>query len=110
MSMCANKILKHSNCGYVMLCKCCNNIQVAYGTTIVSMTQKEFHEYVNIIDELYNIHNLYGFKDEKTIKIPTAAQGVAMIYSVNELKELLQLLADGKNRMEYELLFELCEN
>ena len=108
--MCKSKILKTSDDGYVMHCKGCGQIQVAFGTTIISMTQSKFYEYIKAIDDLYSIHNLYPFKDEKLIKIPTPARGVIMVYSVNELKDLLHMLVEGRNKLEYNKLFVFSEN
>jgi hypothetical protein len=108
--MCKNKILKHTDEGFVMHCKHCGNIQVAFGTVVLSMMPEKFHKYIGVVDELYNIHNLYPFKDEKVIRIPTTARGVAMSYSVNELKELLHLMVQGRNKMEYDKLFVFSEN
>ncbi len=108
--MCKSKILKNSDAGYVMHCKSCDKVQVAFGTTIVSMTQPKFYEYIKLVDELYSIHNLYPYRNEKMVKIPTPAKEMLMIYTVNELNDLLHLLIEGRNKLEYEQLFVFSES
>lgn len=108
--MCAYKTLCNTKDGYVIQCNGCDHIQVAFGTTCQTFTQDQFYEHIRTVDECYNIHNLNAFKDQKCITIPTVARSMSLVYSVNELKKLLQLLINGRNSLEHEKLFVFNEN
>ena len=108
--MCNYKTIKNAKCGYVLRCAGCGQIQVAFASAILSFTQDQFYDFIAITDELYKCHNLYALPDEKLIRIPTAARAITLVYNVNELKELLQLMIDGRNKFEYLSLLSLNQN
>ena len=110
MVMCRYNTLKHNKHGYVMQCNSCNHIQVAFATIILSLTVDQFYELIETADHLYNVHNLYLCRDEKLVQVPTAARSVAMIFTLNELKEFIGLLIGGRNKLNKQKLFVFNEN
>jgi len=108
--MCNYRSVKNSDRGYVMRCSGCGHIQVAFASTILSFTRDQFYDFINMADELYKSHNMHPFPDEKIIRIPTPARAVTLAYSVNEMKDFLYLLIDGRNKFEHADLFSFNHN
>jgi hypothetical protein len=83
---------------------------VAFGTFILSLTNDQFFELMETTDCIYNYHRNDPFPDQKTIRIATAARSVTMVFSVNELKDFISLLIEGRNKLQYKKLFVFNEN
>lgn len=108
--MCNYKTLQHNSNGYVVQCRNCNHIQVAFGTTIVSFSREQFYEFISVIDEQYQLHSLCLQRAKKMVHVHTPSGNLAMIYSVNELSALLYLLVEGRNALEFNELFVFNNN
>jgi hypothetical protein len=108
--MCRYNTLHKSTHGYVIKCNECTNIQVAFGTTALTLSLKQFNDFIGIVDDLLVTHQSYDFPDQMTIVIPTLSRSVSMICSVNELGNLKQLLMKGKKSLEMAKLFIFYEN
>jgi len=108
--MCNYNTLKNSKHGYVVQCKNCDHIQVAFGTTIVSLTRAAYYEHLALVQEQFDQNCRTMPWDQKVIHIPTAAKGVTMIYTLNELHTLQDLLSEGRKKLEYNDLFVFNEN
>jgi len=108
--MCNFNTLKYNDYGYVMQCNDCNHLQVAFGTVILSLTPDQFHELIETAEQHYMHHNPYPFREEKIIRMPTPARSVMMVFSLHELKELLNLLVAGRDKLQYRQLFILNQN
>ena len=93
-----------------MRCPGCGHIQVAFASAILTFTRDQFYNFIEHADDLYRCHNLYAFPEEKIIRIPTPARNVTLAYSVNELKDLLHLLIEGRNKFEHTDLFAFNHN
>ncbi|MBL7719111.1 MAG: hypothetical protein JNL72_09785 [Flavipsychrobacter sp.] len=108
--MCGYKTLHNNEDGYVVACHCCGHIQVAFGTTAMSFTREQFYDHIRLVDECYKVHCLTAFRDQKNVTIPTVARSLSLIYSVNELKRLLKLMINGRNKLEHDKLFRFHDN
>lgn len=108
--MCNYKTLNANKHGYIVQCNSCNHIQITFGSGILTLSVAQFYKLIDTVDALYIAHNLYPFPDQKAIKIPTDSKSVVMIFSVNELKELLYLLIGSRNSIQHLQLFVFNEN
>lgn len=108
--MCNYKTLNANQYGYVVQCNGCNHIEVAFATVILSLTEDQFYGLIDTADSLYCQHNLHPFRDQKVIKLATDARTVTMALSVNELKDFLNLLIAGRNKLQYRQLFVFNDN
>jgi hypothetical protein len=108
--MCNYKTLRNSEDGYVVRCKSCDHIQVAFSTSIQSFTRDQFYDYIIVVEELYKRHRSNPFREQKIVRIATAARAVVMVYNVDEVSRLLGLMIAGRNRLEREQLFVFNEN
>ncbi len=108
--MCNYDTIKKNRNGYVIHCRNCGRIQVAFASVVLSLTRDQFYEFIRYADEQYRAYNLHSFPDQKVISIPTDSRSVSIIYSLNELKDLLHLLLAGRNKLEHEDLFAFHNN
>ena len=108
--MCSYKTLKNNNYGYVLQCNECKHIQVAFSTVVLSFTLTEFYEVIQTVNGLYEHYNLHPCRDQKIIHLPTANKAVTMVFTITEVRELLHLLIEGRNKLQYKQLFVFNEN
>lgn len=92
--MCQNTILSHNKSGYIARCKKCNQVQIAFGTTLIAINRAEFENFISYLLVLQaNVTNLPP--NEKGIWVETACPGVMMVLTPNELQEFLGLLSNS---------------
>ena len=99
--------LKNSANDYVMLCKSCNRIQLAFGTTVVSVNRMQFYDFLAVAERAYAA---YGPDDAKWLHLSLPAANVAMVCTGNELAALLVLLKEGRARLQYNELLITNKN
>ena len=105
--MCNWTSLKQNANGYVMLCTACNRIQVAFGTTVISMSRVQFFDFLTVAGKAFAS---YGPDSTKWISLPLPAANVAMVCTGNELAVLLALLKGGRARLQYNELLITNKN
>lgn len=108
--MCRYNKLHQNKYGYVIECKKCMHIQVAFGTSCLTFSPKQFNDFISEVDKLDKAKHYYEFPEQKTIIIPTGADRVNMICSATELKQLKQLILKGRSSLEMAKLFIFYAN
>ncbi len=108
--MCTYTTLQHNKHGYVARCRNCSQMKVAFANILLSFTDEQYYKFVNHVNELCLLHSDDPFMDRKSVLIPTAAKGVTMVYSPNELLTLQQLLKAATSRLKYEELLVFNKN
>lgn len=105
--MCNWKPLKNSANGYVMLCNSCNRIQLAFGTTVLSVNRMQFYDFLAVVETTFA---KYGPDNAKWLHLPLPAANVAMVCTGNELAALLAMLKEGRARLQYNELLIINKN
>ena len=95
--------------GYVARCKC-GNLQLAFGTTLLSLSRQQFYELASVVSNLNKRHSSTPAPYNKMIQIPLVTNNTAMVCNVSELKSLSALIAEGIKNLEYEELFAFSNN
>ena len=108
--MCSYKTLKNNQHGYVIQCNECDQIQVAFSTVILSLSTSEFYELIKTASELHDHYQMHPCRDQKIIQLPTATRSVTMVFNYDELKTLLHLMMEGRNKLQFRQLFVFNEN
>lgn len=101
--MCNYKVLHQSDNGCVVLCRNCQYLQVMHGTTSISLTQEQFYRYKEIIAE-YISENSHLSAKQHAIYIPISSPAIQLLYSLRDLKELMEILEDAELGLEVEKL------
>lgn len=65
--MCKHRILAHSDNGYIVLCKKCNHFQIAFGTTVISLTDIQYEEFKLQVEDQLQCFKNDGFPQQKII-------------------------------------------
>lgn len=103
--MCDYKVLHQNEHGYVVKCKKCDCVKVAFGTTAISLTRKQLDEFTETLRE-YSEANSFGlYPNHKAIAIPTCAKSIQLLYSAEDLKNLLEMLDEANLSLAIEQLF-----
>lgn len=90
--MCQYKIYHQSEWGYVVKCNGCEHLQLAFGTIAITFTYEQFDEFVETVCEYYEAYKDECFREQKTLRIPTAAQSISLAFSINEMEQLMNML------------------
>lgn len=93
--MCNYKILAHNEDGYIILCKGCNNYQLAFGTTAVTLDMEHFYNFCAETKKLSGSLCCNGFEKEKRIHVDVYCETAVMILNYRELKKLNELIAEA---------------
>lgn len=108
--MCQHKVLHNNKSGYVVLCGGCNQIQVAFASTLVTLNEEQFCIFSGIVDKSYKSNSHFYQRNRKTIKIPTPEATVSMILTIDELEDLQVLVSAARRQFEFERLFIFHKN
>lgn len=98
--MCNTQVLEHTKFGYVARCNRCENLQLAFGTTSITLTEEQFHEFRETIRDY---HLAYSYKDQPEIKdiyIPTELPSISLVFSFKELGFLMEMLEQASLSLE----------
>ena len=93
--MCKQKVLSHNEHGYVVLCKNCQHYHIAFGTTVLSLSEIQYEEFKSQAQEQFNFHKDDAFPQQKVIQLPTFSTNVIMVLSFNELLKLIELIEEA---------------
>lgn len=108
--MCNYKNLVHTEHGYVVKCKSCGHMHVAFGTTILRFAHHDFLEFVKETELKLKTNKHTCTPGAKAIQIDTANKNVGLIYSYNELKHLSGLLQSATDELSKQELYNFCYN
>jgi len=106
--MCNYQTLYNDNKnGYVIRCEGCENLQVTFGNFIVNFSKAEFNQFINIVKKLKAQQHLPADIAVKSIIIPTACDGVRLLFSYRELLELNNMLDAADTELQSQQLIDL---
>lgn len=98
--MCNTKILEHNKFGYIARCNKCENIQLAFGTTAITLDEDQFDEFRETIRDY---HEAYACKENPEVKdlyVPTVEPSISMVFSYKEIEILMEMLEQASLSLE----------
>lgn len=98
--MCNTKVLEHTKFGYIARCNKCENIQVAFGTSAITLDEEQFHEFRETIRDY---HEAYACKESPEVKdlyIPTEVPSISLVFSYKEIEILMEMLEQASLSLE----------
>ncbi len=102
--MCNHKVLAHNRNGYVIRCAGCKHFQVAFGTTVLCLSQSQYNDLALHMRDQFSLYK-YDEKDmRKIIHLPTYCEHAFMVLNVKELKRFLVLVNEADMMMEVQSL------
>jgi hypothetical protein len=100
--MCNYQVLSHNCYGYVVCFKHCNHFQVAFGTTVLSLTEAEYNQLNYNIKTQKFLQFDNSSPHQKNIKINTPSASISLVLSFNELANLIDLIEEANVMLEIE--------
>lgn len=107
--MCSYQTLFHDDeSGYVILCRGCDSIQVAFGNLLLTWSRADFYEFFQFIKRMFNETpiDVTGI-NRKTLAIPVPCDGVRILLSVRELQQLHYMLDLAETELQSQQLMSL---
>jgi len=108
--MCVYKKIYHNENGYVVRCGACRHFHIAFGSTVMAHTCDQFYDFIRTIDEHYNANRFCSCRAQKLVQIPTGLRSMTLVYSLEELRKLSELLHRASDRLDKEKLFVFNNN
>ena len=109
--MCSYQTLFHDDKnGYVIRCVGCENIQVTFGNFIISFQKPDFTQFISIVKKLRSEQHASVDIAVKSIIIPTACEGMRLLFNYHELHELDTMLDAADTELQSLELIDLFKN
>lgn len=93
--MCNHKVLSHSRHGYVIKCSGCKHYQVAFGTTVLCLSQEQYLDLTTHMKDQYELYKHDNKDMQKIIHLPTYCEHAFMVLNVKELKNFMVLTREA---------------
>ena len=103
---CTYKVLHHTAEGYIVRCNGCNSISIGYGTTSIAFTEPQFYEFKAMVAEYYEAYKHSSNRNLKQVELSTAVRSIKLLYSVNELANIIELMEEAHASMAVEKLMK----
>ncbi|MES2429835.1 MAG: DUF6686 family protein [Bacteroidota bacterium] len=98
--MCKYDSLYFGDDGYVVRCNTCGNYQVAFLSTMLTLTQKDLDVLHKLILSRCN-NELYEYGgNAKCITVPTPGKGINLILTKNEAMRFSEILEDADTEVK----------
>jgi len=107
--MCSYQTLFHNDeSGYVILCRACDSIQVAFGNILLTWNRPDFYDFFQFIKRMFNETPFdIATINKKTLAIPVPCEGVRILLSPRELQQLHQMLDTAESELQSQQLMSL---
>ncbi|MGJ7031091.1 DUF6686 family protein [Niabella hirudinis] len=105
--MCNFKTLCYAPDGYLIVCNECRHFQLAFQTTLLTMTARDLQVFHTLVKENREYNPPETHTGRKNIYIPTPLEGHGIILNGKELEALYQLLETAEVNFKAECLLNL---
>ena len=94
--------------GYVLQCKDCGHVQLAFGTTMLTLGKDDFFIFTEIVAS--RVSELTPYREDlKSVVIPTPASYCQIFLTERELLSLHRMLQQADNERAANALLELFQ-
>ncbi len=95
-------------CGYVILCRRCDSIQVAFGNVLLTWNRPDFYDFYHFIKRMFNETPIDAATvNKKTLAIPVPCEGVRILLSPRELQQLHNMLDSAETELQSQQLINM---
>lgn len=107
-NMCQYQVLYHHDVtGYVLRCEDCENIQFCYGNLMVNFTEPDFMAFRTWLRQIRDQQEPSLSETLRCIIIPTPCEGMKLVLSLREIKELDEMLESADTELQTHRLIGL---
>jgi hypothetical protein len=89
--MCRTKVLANNRHGYITRCENCAKVQLAFGTSLLGITIKEFEVFANYLYTLRQEGDAFGLH-EKKVFVQFGESNMMMLLTPCELENFIELV------------------
>ena len=100
-------ILYHNEHGCVAQCNRCKSLKLAFGTTTIVLSDVQFYEFKSVIRDYYVANSWSICRHTRRIEIATSVKSIHLLYSLEELEELCELLNKTELALKMENLLKV---
>lgn len=105
--MCEFQSLYFNDDGYVVRCKQCNCYQLAFGTTLITLTQQDFKAICKTAKYKCIEEDFSFSKHSKCVVIPTPSCGLFLLFTREEAIRFNEILEEADNEEKVQRLLSL---
>jgi hypothetical protein len=107
--MCSYQTLYYNDeSGYVILCRACDSIQVAFGNLLLTWNRVDFYDFFQFIKRMFHETSIEAASiNKKILAIPVPCEGVRILLSTRELQQLHQMLDMAETELQSQQLMSL---
>lgn len=104
--MCNHRILAHSENGYIVQCKNCNHYQLAFGTSVICLSAKQYVKFKTVMSSQYEYWQYNGFPNQKNVELPTFSSNTQFVLTFNELEKFKELIEEAEVLLEVDRILQ----
>ena len=93
--------------GYIIRCEDCHHLQVAFGTTVLTLTAYDFQAFLGIVSYKKENHEPKADPNIRSIVLPTPCNTVHLIFNETELNDLHFMLQEADTEIRAQQLISL---
>jgi len=94
--------------GYVILCRGCDSIQVAFGNILLTWNRTDFYDFFQFVKRMIGETTIDPATiNKKTLAIPVPCEGVRILLSPRELQQLHNMLDSAETELQSQQLISL---
>lgn len=94
--------------GYVILCRGCDSIQVAFGNILLTWNRTDFYDFLEFVKRMISETPIDPSTiNKKTLAIPVPCEGVRILLSPRELQQLHNMLDSAETELQSQQLMSL---
>lgn len=109
--MCSYQTLFHDdNTGYVVRCNECEKIQLGFGNIMLTVSMDEFDSFRQWLKKILHEQVAVPKENLRNIMIPTPCEGVKLLLSMRELREMDHMLEEADTELQSCGLLKLFTN
>ena len=105
--MCELQTLSYCKDGYVVRCKHCGYVRVAFGTSLFHVSPNDFVWMLDVLRMICDKEEICTAEECKNILVPTPYPEVQIVLSPKEAFRLLAILEEADSEMKAEQFLQL---
>lgn len=107
--MCEFQSLYYNDDGYVVQCKDCQYYQLGFGSTMLSLSPRDFNTLSKIVSSKYH-ENYFDFSEHvRNVTIPTPSHNVFMLLTKEEANRFHEILEAADIEARAQQLFAMFQ-
>lgn len=107
--MCEYQSLYFSDDGYVVRCGKCGHYQLAFASTMLTMTKEDFATFCHIVKTKMKEANEYYTPSAKCILIPAASKSTYLLLTKKEAQRLHEILEEADTEEKAQAMMRLFQ-